>query len=165
MNIEGFFVNTSSFDALYDIISEYLNSPDAPAGLHPNWGLESSYDAFLAGNPKRKIALSKPISGWIAGLESKEVVDFALLQRIGLTLEADVVVYQLSEITGECGHAIFSNGHVALSHFDDEAVDPIAQIRATIRCLGIPFDVIAFREVVQDKSGNWKIIQRKTKKD
>ena len=160
MNVEGFFVRTNSFDALHDVVLQRLNSADDPIGMQPDWGLESSYDAILARNPKRKIALSKPQLGWIAGLESKEFIDFALMQLIGESLKTDVIVYQLSEITGGCGYTVFSNGHVATTHFDDDATDPLDQTRALIRDMGIPFDITTFREAARDDSGNWQVIQR-----
>jgi hypothetical protein len=160
VNIEGFFLRTNMFDEICAIILQRLNSADDPAGAQPEWGLESSYDAFIAGNHKRKIAISKPVSGWVAGIESKEVVDFALLQHIGLSLAVDVIVYQISDSTGGCGHAVFSDGHVVETHFNDEASDPLAETRAIIRDFGIPFDVVMFREIAQAKSGNWRIMQK-----
>lgn len=160
MNVEGFFVRTLSTLALREIVLRRLNSADDTPGSQPDWGLQTSYDAFIVGNAKRKIALSKPKSGWVAGIESKEVLDFSLLLEIGQSLATDVVAYQLSEITGGWGYAVYSNGRVEKSHFEEDAADPFAATRTSIGQLGIPFDLVMFREAAEDKTGNWEVIQR-----
>ena len=160
MTIQSFFVHTDSFELLRELIVERLNTADDSPGLQPHWGLESAYDAFIVGDPKRKVGICRPENGWIAGIESKEVVDFALLQRIHNVLKSDVVVVQLSEITGSCGHVVLSNGRIVAARFDEDSADPLADARATIRSFGIPFDVMTFREVAQDRSRRWELIQK-----
>lgn len=160
MNIEGFFVRTMATAALHKIVEERIDSVDDRPGLQPDWGLEKSYDVFIAGNPKRKVAISKPREGWTAAIESKEVLDFALLQQIALSLGTDVVAYQLSESTGAYGYAVFSDGRLEKSRFYEESEDPLADTRKIIVELGIPFDVVMFREAAQDRSGDWEVIQK-----
>lgn len=162
MNIEGFFVRTNETTALRKIIAERINSPDDATGMQPDWGLEQSYDAFIIGDLKRKLAISKPKNNWIAAIESKEVLDFALLQQIGLSIDADVVAYQISDSTGGCGYSIFRNGKVEDSDFDSNSEDPLSQTRKMLADLGIPFDIVMFREAAQNKNGDWEVIQKKT---
>jgi hypothetical protein len=162
MNIEGFFVRTTDSIAVRKIVEERINAADDAPGLKPDWGLEQSYDAFIVGNPQRKVAMSKPRAGWIAAIESKEVLDFALLQRIGQSVGTDVIAYQISDSTGGCGYAVFRNGRLEESNFDEDAEDPLSDTRKTVADLGIPFDLVMFREAAQDKTGDWEVIQKST---
>ena len=160
MNIEGFFVRMTDTNAVRKIVEERINSADDPPGLQPDWGLEQSYDAFIVGNPTRKVAISRPKAGWIAAIESKEVLDFALLQRIGQSIGTDVVAYQISDSTGGCGYAVFRNGRLEESNFDEDAEDPLFNTRKIVADLGIPFDLVMFREAAQDKTGDWEVVQK-----
>lgn len=160
MNLEGFFVRTTDTIAVRKIVEERINSADDAPGLQPYWGLEQSYDAFIVGDPKRKVAISKPKAGWIAAIESKEVLDFALLQRIGQTIGTDVIAFQISDSTGGCGYAVFRNGRLEKSHFDEDAQDPLSDTQKAVADLGIPFDIVMFRETLQSKSGDWEIIKK-----
>lgn len=131
--------------------------PDPPA-QQPDWGLPSSYDALLAAERKRKVALSPPINGWVAGVESKEIVDFALILELSVAMQTDVIAVQLLEVTGSCGYALCSNGHVAAHRFSVNDDDPAGTITDFIERNGVRVGLISFKEAVQMRSRGWVIL-------
>ncbi|HXK59518.1 MAG TPA: hypothetical protein PLP42_06430 [Acidobacteriota bacterium] len=81
MNVELSFIRTENREALIELIASRLKSLPDPAGKQPKLGLPASYDLLLADEKKRKVVISPVETGWLAAVESKEVIDFALLQK------------------------------------------------------------------------------------
>jgi hypothetical protein len=158
MNVEMVLVRTDSIDQVVAAASKRLQSPPDEIGRQPDWGLPRSYDVLIARDPKRKIAVSPPTDGWIALVESKEVIDFALAQTLSELLEAEVVAIQLSEVTGCCGYALCSSGSVIETLFDDREEDPGGRIHDLLEGHGIATGLVMFREAVQDRRRGWQII-------
>jgi len=160
VNVEAFFIRSQDIDQILQTVRERLESSDDPPGLQPKWGLESSYDVLLAGNRKRKIAISEPRNGWIAGIESKEVVDFALLKSIADRTRSDVVVFQISDVTGEAFAAIYREGQPPKMFENDPEQAPVTFAMEVLGEIGIPFDVVSFRELTSEKTWGWHILRR-----
>ena len=158
MNVEMFFIQTEAAPQVSDLVRQRIKSPPDAAGQQPDWGLSSSYDVLLAKEPKRKVALSPSSGGWIAGIESKEVVDFALLQKLAETLKTNVIAVQLSDVTGSCGYARCASGTVTERHFSEDDDDPAEIIAEFLRRKGVRSALISFREAVQMRNQGWVIL-------
>src|SRR5581483_4489466 len=127
----------------------------------PGWGLPSSYGPLLENDPKRKVAISPARDGWFAIVESKEVVDFGLAKSLSDELGGIAVIIQVSEVTGELGYLSYAEGSVVTCESGETANDPLNDARSVLKKLGIPFDLMMFREVVQLASQGWLIKQRR----
>jgi hypothetical protein len=127
----------------------------------PDWGLPSSFEPLLAKESKRKVAISPSRDGWIALIEAKEVVDFALAKTLSEELDTAVLIIQVSEVTGGAGYASAIRGQVLESVFNQEDDDPLASARNALTKYKVPFDAILFREAVQKTSEGWSIKQKK----
>lgn len=160
MNVEMSFVKTENREEVLLQVATRLNQPPDPHGRQPDWGLPSSYDAILAHEEKRKIAVSPLQNGWVGLIESKEVVDFAFMQLLGDRLRADVIVIQLYDVVGACGHVLYRHGAICEQYFSEEDDDPFNNIRNFIKRVGIPFDLMSFREAVQARSSGWVMLNR-----
>ncbi|MFA6033001.1 MAG: hypothetical protein WC889_08895 [Myxococcota bacterium] len=158
MNVENAFIRTEDREGLLNQLTARLKAPGDPKGVQPDWGLPSSYDALLAGERKRKIVVSPVQNGWVAIIESKEVIDFTLLQSTGDKLNTDIVAIQVSDVVGACGYALYRNGVVQDKFFSEEDEDPLASVRIYLKKCGIPFDVLTFREAVQLRSSGWTVL-------
>jgi hypothetical protein len=160
MNVELFFVKTNDRNTLIACIRARLNAPPDVAGKQPDWGLESSYDVLLAVESKRKIAVSPVKEGWVAGIESKEVLDFTLLKNISNRLKAEVIACQLASIVDSCGYVRFSSGQIVERKYLESVPDPLATVRAYFRTHFIPYDILSFREAIQLRSEGWEILAK-----
>ncbi len=159
MNVEMFYVKTDDRDAVIACIAERLRSqPDAP-GMQPDWGLESCYDVILAKDPKRKIIMSPLKEGWLGAIESKEALDFALLQSISERLGAEVIACQLADAIGACGYARSSGGELVEHQWLPGSADPLATLREYLHLRSVPFDILTFREAVELRSAGWEFVQ------
>ncbi|MEI6219515.1 MAG: hypothetical protein WCP86_11500 [bacterium] len=158
MNVEMSFVNTDNREALLVQVASRLRAPPDSPGKQPDWGLSSSYDVLLAPERKRKVAVSPVQNGWVALVESKEVIDFAFLQFVGDTFKTDVVAIQVSDVGGAGGHALYRAGIVQEKYFSEDDDDPLANARSCLRKIGIPFDILTFREAIQLRSTGWAIL-------
>lgn len=158
-NVENLFVRCSDFDRVANVVEAHWH--DSSSTPQPDWGLPSSSGLLLAKEPKRKLGISAPLNGWVALVESKDVVDFALANTLSKSLDAIVIVIQLSESTGGVGYALVVSGKVMESEFHDEHNDPLAAVRDVLKKCAVRFDVIQFREVVPRRSQGW-IMKQKT---
>lgn len=158
MNVEMFFIETDAVPQVGDLIRLRIKSPPDAAGQQPDWGLPSSYDVLLANEPKRKVALSPSVGGWIAGIESKEVIDLALLQRLSEALRTNVIAVQLSEVSGCYGYALCSSGTVTERRFSEYEGDPAGTIAEFLRRKGVQSSLISFREAMQMRDRGWVIV-------
>jgi hypothetical protein len=157
MNVEMFFIQTDEAQEVSELIRQRINSPPDHADQQPDWGLPCSYDVLLAKEPKRKVALSPSVGGWIASIESMEVIDFSLLQRLE-TLKTKVIAVQLSEVTGCCGYALCSSGTVIERHFSEDDDDPAETISEFLKRNGVRSGLISFREAVQMRNQGWGVL-------
>jgi hypothetical protein len=160
MNVEMFFVKADYREDLMACIADRLRGFADPPNSQPDWGLERSYDVLLANEAKRKVAVSLPQDGWVAAIESKEVLDFALLQMISERLGTEVIACQLADVTGSCGYARCRSGQLVESRSCETDDDPLATLRAHLRERSVPHDLLTFREAVQRRSAGWEILQR-----
>lgn len=156
MNIENLFVKSADQAAVASIVERNLTNPPDD----PGWELPSSYIPLLANDPKRKIAISPSKDGWIAIVESKEVVDFGMAKSLADELKGSIAIVQVSDATGEVGHLSYTQGSVMEQSFGEAVTDPLNDARDVLKRLEIPFDLMMFREVVQLASQGWSIKQR-----
>lgn len=160
MHFELFFVKSDDRAALIGLIEQRLASPPDAPGKQPDWGLERSYDLLLANEPKRKLAVSPVWNGWIAVVESKVILDYALLQEISVRLSADVIACQLAGAIDAYGYARCCSGELRETMWLENAPDPLRTLRAYLRKHDIPYDLISFRETIQLRNAGWAILQR-----
>lgn len=156
MNVENLFVNGGGQSAVANLVAQCLASPVE----QPDWELPSSYSPILVADPKRKVAISPETDGWIAIIESKEVVDFGMAKRLADELGGKAVIVQISDAIGALGKLIYQSGQVTVSSFDEYANDPLNDARSVLKDQKIPFDVFMFREVVRMVSNGWLVKQR-----
>jgi len=159
LNVENLFVKCDDQAKVAELVETYWRDPSQPA--QPDWGLPSSFEPLLAKEPKRKVAISPPRDGWLALIESKEVVDFALAKALSEKLDTTVLAIQLSEGSGAAGYASAVRGQVLESQFNEEDNAPLASVRAALQKYKVPFDATLFREAVQRISEGWSVKQKK----
>ncbi len=156
-NVENLFVKCDEQTRVAELIEAHWRNPSQPA--QPDWGLPSSFVPLLAKEPKRKIAISPARDGWLALIESKEVVDFALANALSEKLGTSVLAIQLSEASGASGYASVVRGQVQESQFYAEDDDPLLTVRKALKKYKVPFDATLFREAVQRVSEGWSVKQ------
>lgn len=159
LNVENLFVKCDNQAKVAELIETYWRNPSQPA--QPDWGLPSSFEPLLARESKRKVAISPARDGWVALVESKEVVDFALANALSETLDTTVLAIQLSESSGAVGYVSAARGHVLESQFNEEDDNPLLSVRSILREYKVPFDATLFREAVQRISEGWSVKQKK----
>jgi len=158
MNIEMFFIKTDAVSQVSNTVRQHIKSASDVANQQPDWGLPSSYDVLLAKEPKRKVAISPAINNWVAGIESKEVIDFALLQQIAKALRTDVIAVQLSEVSGCCGYALCSNEKIIEHYFSEDDDNPAGTIAEFLKRNNVKTGLVSFREAVQMRNQGWLIV-------
>lgn len=159
LNVENLFVKCGDQAKLSDLIEAHWSSSSPPA--QPDWGVPSSFESLLAKEAKRKIAISPPREGWIALVESKEVIDFALASALSQELDTTVLAVQLAESIGAAGYSLAVRGQVLESRFDEESENPLATVRDALERYKVPFDAILFREAARKMSEGWSVKQKK----
>lgn len=159
LNVENLFVKCDDHTKVAAIIDAHWGNPSPSA--QPDWGLPSSFETLLAKETKRKIALSSPRDGWVALVESKEVVDFSLASALSEQLDTTVLVIQIAEASGAAGYASVFRGQVLESSFNWEDDDPLATVRGALKTYKVPYDATLFREAVQKASEGWSVKQKK----
>ena len=153
-----FFVKTRELDLLHEVIARRVKLPPDGPGVQPNWGLPNSYDVVSADHANRRVAVSPPVNGWVAGIESTHVVDFELLRLLSQHLRADVLAVQVSEATGSCGYAWCLEGQLLEHHFSGDDADPTGRILRYLRIHGVTSDLVTFREAVQLLGQGWRVL-------
>lgn len=157
MNIENLFVKGGSQASVAEVVARCL----ANRIEQPDWDLPSSFSPLLVGDPKRKVAISPENDGWIAIIESKEVVDFGMAKLLADELGGVAVVVQVSDAIGAMGNLVYRDGRVAVCSFDEDSSDPLNDGRSVLRQELIPFDLLMFREVVRMVSNGWLVKRRR----
>lgn len=160
MNIEQAFVKTDNISKVKDVVKKRLNSNPDTSGLQPDVGLPSSYDAILAKEQKRKIAISELKDEWVSILESKEVNDYKMLLEISKELNCEVIVIVISDVTGEWGFSELCSGTVLNSYFSEDDDDIEGLIGSKLRDKKIKLPLCMFREVASRKIAGWSIITK-----
>ena len=155
MDVEMFFVKTRDVEPVADIIRRRLGLPPDDPGQQPNWGLPNSYDTIVAGHADRRVAISPVVAGWLAAVESKEVLDFELLRRLSDQLKTDVLAIQLSDVTASCGYAWCLDGYVLEQRFMGDTLDPYGTIRRYLRLHRVTNELLGFDEALQS---GWRVV-------
>ena len=158
LNVELFFTRAATANDVGKVIRDWFSSPPGTEGRQPDWGLPSSYDAQLWSERKRKVALAPPTGGWVAAIESKEVLDFGLLQRLSEVLKTTVIAVQLSEVSGCCGSALCEKGAVVEHYFSEEDDDPAGVVAAVLLRNSVAARLLTFRDAVQRRDDGWILI-------
>lgn len=158
LNVENLFVKCDDQAKVAELIEAHWRNPSQPA--QPEWGLPSSFEPLLAKESKRKIVISPSRDGWVALIESKEVVDFALANALSEKLDTSVLAIQLSEASGAAGYASVVRGQVLESQFNEADDDPLSTVREALKKFKVPFDATLFREAVQRVSEGWSVKQK-----
>ncbi len=156
-NVENLFVKCNDQAQVAEVVERHWRNPSPPT--QPDWGLPSSFEPLLAQEPKRKLSISPPQGGWIALVESKQIVDFALAKALSEQLETTVLTIQLFEISGESGYASAIHGQVLESQFGEND-DPLGSVRNALKKYKVPYDPILFREAVQKTTEGWSVKQK-----
>jgi hypothetical protein len=156
-----FFTQTDNRDALLELVARRLSSPPDQPGSQPTWGLKNSYDVWLANEPKRKIAISTARNCWIAGVESKGVLDFAMLQSISEVLNCKVIACQFFGTTDAWGQACCLAGRLVGSMWNENEADPLNALRTGLQLSGVTHDLITFQEAIRLRSEGWSILERR----
>jgi hypothetical protein len=157
-NIENLLVKANDRDQVVECVRRFWGS-GAPH-LQPDWELPSSFEAFLAREPKRKIAISPVVSNWTALVESKEVVDFALAKTLSVELNTTAIVVQLYEVTGLAGYAVVNGGQVAESYSSETDADPLSVVISVCGRYEVPFKLISFDQAVRKRAEGWTIVSK-----
>jgi len=154
---ENFFVKIADRGPLITCIMERLSSPPDLPGKQPAWGLDLAYDLKLATDQNRRIAISPVVDGWVAGIESRQVLDLRLLQNLSERLEVDVLACQISTSVDYFGYARCVRGEVVEVDCKIEgAEDPVSAVRAFLQRHLVPFNLTKFQEAI--RSG-WDVLQ------
>ena len=118
-----------------------------------------SYDAILANEVKRKVAISSPRNGWIAIIESKEVNDYAMLLQLSKKFQTEVLVILQSDVAGAWGYVEMFKGKVIKNYFSEEDDEIEDLIDEKMNEKGIDIPIYMFREVIREKGEGWDIVQ------
>ena len=159
MHIENFFVRTTQRELLRQYIIERLGAPVDPPGNQPAWGLESGYDIRLRPDLRRNIAISPVTSGWVAGVESRGMLDFALLRAISERIGTEVLACRVSTASDYFGLARCVNGNLveARAAYEGEE-DPVLVLREFLSGQSVPFDMITFPDAIKLCNDGWEIL-------
>lgn len=160
MNVEAFYIQTEDQSTVVAAIKRRLNSETEKAGSQANAPLPSGYDAYLRADPKRKLLVSPPQQGWITVLESKEVVDFHLAERLSAQLKTAVLILQLYETVGGRGMALLRDGAVVLSNYSEDDDDPWQSIRIFLAEHGMHGRLLKFRDAIDLEADGWVALAR-----
>lgn len=160
LSVQNLFIRHDDRAKIVELVETHLRNPIPP--VQPDWGLHSSFDRLIATDVKRKVIISPPIGGWVALVESKGFVDFALANALSERLETTVLVIQLAEVSGAAGFAGVFRGKLLESYFNDEDADPLGTVRGALEKYGVPFDVILFREAIQKTCQGWSVKQKRS---
>lgn len=158
LNVENLFVKCDDQAKVAELVETHWRNPSPPT--QPDWGLPSSFEPLLAKEARRKLAISPPRDGWVALVESKEVVDFSLANALSEKLDTTVLAIQIAEASGAAGYASVIRGQVLESSFNEEDDDPLATVRGALKKYKVPFDATLFREAVQKISDGWSVKQK-----
>ena len=145
MNIELAFIKSVEYGKVVEMVNERLNGSLRDIRFCSQMDVPDSYDAILANEVKRKVAISSPRNGWIAIIESKEVNDYAMLLQLSKKFQTEVLAILQSDVAGAWGY-------VPLAQFED-------LIDKKMNEKGIDIPIYMFREVIREKGEGWDIVQ------
>jgi|SRR6266436_6221570 len=131
LNVENLFVKCEDQAKVAELVEEHWRNPSQAD--QPDLGVPSSFEVVQAKDPNRKVAISPPRDGWLALIESKDVIDFALAKAPSEKLGTSVLAIQLSEGSGAAGYASAMRGQVLESKFNEEDDAPLASVRSALK--------------------------------
>ena len=158
MNIEQAYIKSEKSEEIINKIKERINSVCDSKGIQLEVGIPNSYDALIANDKKRKVAVSNCIGGWISIIESKEVNDYRMLMDISKILSTQVIAIVLSDVSGLCGYVEFNNGIINDSYFSDSEDSIEECIKNELTKKEIKTPIYMFREIVKHKE--WTILSK-----
>ncbi len=159
MNIELSYIRCENIDKVVDLVERRLNGNLREITAQIPEEIPDSYEVYLQNNKKRKVAVSQPKEGWITVVESKEVNDYTMLLAISKELNTDVISLAQYDTVGTWGYVEIHSGNIKNCYFSDED-DAIEELITQIRNKNnITESMTLFREAVQKKEGEWKVIQ------
>lgn len=159
MNVEQAYIKSIEKERIIEIAKERLNGDLRDMRLCKQVGIPDSYEACLANNLKRKIAISSPKKGWITIIEAKEVNDYAMLLYISKELQTEVLAVLQSDAVGAWGYVEMLSGEVVKSYFSEEDDDIEELLDEKMKEKEIAEPLYMFREVVREKENGWEIVQ------
>lgn len=159
MNIELAFIKSVENGRIVERVNERLNGSLRSIRLCSQMEVPDSYDAILASDKKRKVAISSSKKGWIAIIESKEVNDYTMLLQLSKEFQTEVLAIIQSDVAGTWGYVEMFEGKVVKSHFseEDDEIEDLLDDKMNEKGIDIP--LYMFREVVREKGNGWDIVQ------
>ncbi|MBQ3583829.1 MAG: hypothetical protein IJA27_03865 [Lachnospiraceae bacterium] len=159
MNIELAFIKSAEYGRVVEMVNERLNGSLKDIRFCSQMDVPDSYDAILANEVKRKVAISSSRNGWIAIIESKEVNDYAMLLQLSKEFQTEVLAVILSDVTGSWGYVEMFEGKVVKNYFseEDDEIEDLLDEKLDEKEICIP--LYMFREVVREKGKGWDIVQ------
>lgn len=159
MNIEQAFIKSVENQKVVQIVNERLNGSLKGIRLRNQINVPDSYNAILANDVKRKVAISSSKNGWIAIIESKEVNDYAMLIQLSKELQTEVLAIIQSDVIGAWGYVEILEGKVMKSYFseEDDEIEDLLDNKLKEKKIDIP--LYMFREVVRERINTWDIVQ------
>lgn len=159
MNIELAFMKSVENGRVVEMVNERLNGSLRDIRLCSQIDVPDSYDAILANDAKRKVAISSSRNGWIAIIESKEVNDYAMLLQLSKEFQTEVLAVLQSDVTGAWGYVEMFEGKVVKNYFseEDDEIEDLLEEKLDEKEICIP--LYMFREVVRERGNGWDIVQ------
>ena len=159
MNFEQAYIKSENIEKVISIVERRLNGDLREMKAPIPADIPDSFEAFLASNLKRKIAVSEPSNGWITVVESKEVNDYSMLLAISMELNAKILSFAHYDSVGAWGFVEMVSGNISQNYFSEEDDDIEGCIERIKNENGIKNCVSFFREAVQSKDNTWRIVQ------
>lgn len=159
MNIELAFIKSVEYGKVVEMVNERLNGSLRDIRFCSQMDVPDSYDAILANEVKRKVAISSQRNGWIAIIESKEVNDYAMLLQLSKKFQTEVLAILQSDVAGAWGYVEMFKGKVIKNYFSEEDDEIEDLIDEKMNEKGIDIPIYMFREVIREKGEGWDIVQ------
>ncbi len=159
MNIELAFIKSVEYGKVVELVNERLNGSLRDIRFCSQMDVPDSYDAILANDVKRKVAISSSRNGWIAIIESKEVNDYAMLLQLSKEIQTEVLAILQSDVAGAWGYVEMFEGKVIKTYFseEDDEIEDLIDEKMNEKRIDIP--IYMFREVIREKGKGWDIVQ------
>ena len=159
MNIELAFIKSVENGRIVERVNERLNGSLRDIRFCSQMDVPNSYDAILANDVKRKVAISSSRNGWIAIIESKEVNDYAMLLQLSKEFQTEVLAILQSDVTGAWGYVEMLEGKIIKNYFseNDDEIEDLINEKMNEKRIDIP--LYMFREVIGEKGKGWDIVQ------
>ncbi len=159
MNIELAFIKSVESGKVVEMVNERLNGSLRDIRFCSQMDVPDSYDAILANEVNRKVAISSSRNGWIAIIESKEVNDYAMLLELSKEFQTEVLAILQSDVAGAWGYVEMFEGKITKNYFsqEDDEIEDLIDEKMNEKGIDIPFYM--FKEVIREKGEGWDIVQ------